>query len=278
MKRLVIDAGHGGTDPGAVGFGTNEREQMALMANALIKQAKRFNIPTLQIANDINTYEVNYYQNHTFNSTDVILELHRDGASNTARGGSVLISDRYDADNIDTALGDVISRWFGNYRGIKKRNDLQNLNVCASRGYNYRLLELGFITNQADKELLDSASEFDKLAYEMIKSIYKQFDGAKYIDYEVKTTTKYYGKVVQYFDDLVFLDPTLKGKFLIELTDTRGIFKDKACTIKDTSADRHAGFRYIGKSIGWQNNGRYWVHEFISNNGKPYYIAYGMKV
>ncbi|MEW7487563.1 N-acetylmuramoyl-L-alanine amidase, partial [Staphylococcus aureus] len=55
-------------------------------------------------------------------------------------------------DTIDKSIQDVIKNNLGQIRGVTPRNDLLNVNVSAEININYRLSELGFITNKKDMD------------------------------------------------------------------------------------------------------------------------------
>lgn len=53
---------------------------------------------------------------------------------------------------MDNSIQDVIKNNLGQIRGVTPRNDLLNVNVSAEININYRLSELGFITNKNDMD------------------------------------------------------------------------------------------------------------------------------
>ncbi|MBO8751165.1 N-acetylmuramoyl-L-alanine amidase, partial [Staphylococcus aureus] len=83
---------------------------------------------------------------------DIVLEIHLDAAGENASGGHVIISSQFNADTIDKSIQDVIKNNLGQIRGVTPRNDLLNVNVSAEININYRLSELGFITNKKDMD------------------------------------------------------------------------------------------------------------------------------
>ena len=80
-----------------------------------------------------------------------------DGASaSSARGGHVIINSGYDPDKYDKALAEFISGILpGRASTIAKRSDLANPKRAAAKGYPYRLLECGFITNAQDVKIFN---------------------------------------------------------------------------------------------------------------------------
>lgn len=146
--RLLVVAGHGAGDPGAGGHGYNEAERVRALANRM--KALGGNSVILGDQN-VNWYASNRFSSVDKSTFDAAIELHMDAASASAKGGHVIIKSGFGADGYDNALANFIGGYFpGRSNKIVGRNDLQNVNVCASRGINYRLLEVCFISNADD--------------------------------------------------------------------------------------------------------------------------------
>lgn len=147
MKLYVI-AGHGQGDPGACANGYSEAERVRALANKLVELG----------GGEVGCYDQSkdlYQQGGPRNlgiGLDVpCLELHQDSAGASAKGGHVIIKEGFNADSYDNALANFVSGFFpGRAQSIVGRSDLQNINVAASVGQNYRLLECCFITNPDD--------------------------------------------------------------------------------------------------------------------------------
>lgn len=160
MANLFVIAGHGAGDSGAVGNGHTEAERVRALASK-IKQLGGDNV-TL---GDMNR---NFYKDNGISSLNIpkdyqIVELHMDSASASSRGGHVIIYSGYSPDIYDTALANFIGSIFpGRARLIIGRSDLANPKRAAKRGYGYRLIECGFITNTADVNVFNS--RMDELA------------------------------------------------------------------------------------------------------------------
>ena len=148
MAHLFIIAGHGAGDCGAVGYGYTEAERVRALASRLSALG----------GNDVTVADMNrnWYADNGIMSLNIpkdwqILELHMDSAGASAKGGHVIINSAYSADQYDTALASFIGSFFpGRAKNIVPRSDLANPNRAAARGYSYRLLENGFITNSGD--------------------------------------------------------------------------------------------------------------------------------
>lgn len=167
MVHLFVIAGHGAGDCGAVGYGYTEAERVRYLAARLAALGGS----NVTVA-DTNR---NWYADNGIMSLNIpkdyqILELHMDSASASANGGHVIIKEGYNPDQYDTALSNFIGNFFpGRSNKIVGRNDLANVNRSAYRGYNYRLLENGFITNFGD------LSKFNNRTDELARGILSAF-------------------------------------------------------------------------------------------------------
>lgn len=161
MSKLFIIPGHGAGDCGAVGNGYQEAERV----RALAQRIKDFGRDDVVLSDfSLNSYEANIIGKGLVPKGYKILELHMDSSENSsAKGGHVIINGKFKADEYDTALAKMISTMFpGRSQTIVGRTDLANVNRSASMGYNYRLMECGFISNAEDVKKFNS--RIDELA------------------------------------------------------------------------------------------------------------------
>lgn len=145
---LWICCGHGGGDPGSVANGETESNMVRKIAKDMKLISPKINV--METSKD-------HYKEKTFSRINlpknaVVCELHMDGFNNiNSRGGHVIIYSDFEPDNYDVLLAKNISELLpGRASSIIKRDDLYNVNQCAIRGINYRMLECGFITNSSD--------------------------------------------------------------------------------------------------------------------------------
>lgn len=161
MKLYVI-CGHGAGDPGACSGGYSEAERV----RALAKRMKALGGSSVVILDT----SVNWYASKKVNAAlkkkvgdNPVVEMHQDSASESAKGGHVVIKSGLSADKHDKALAKFIGDYFpGRSVTISKRSDLQNPNMAADYGINYRLLEVCFISNKSDREKFNK--NMDKVA------------------------------------------------------------------------------------------------------------------
>ncbi|WP_204981977.1 N-acetylmuramoyl-L-alanine amidase [Mammaliicoccus sciuri] len=166
-KKIVLVAGHGYNDPGAVGNGTNERD--FIRKNIIDNVAKYLR----SAGHTVTLYDkkqdmyqdtaYGYNRGDTKNyglywvkdklKPDAVIEFHLDSAGASASGGHV-IKNAYAADSIDKGIQKALEDTVGTIRGITTRNDLLNVNVAYNQNINYRLVELGFITSKKDMDYI----------------------------------------------------------------------------------------------------------------------------
>lgn len=77
QKKIVIDAGHGGADPGAVGNGLYEKDLNLKAAQYMKKRLEELNVPVTIVRNEDETLgreeRINRILNAYGNSSDIIL-------------------------------------------------------------------------------------------------------------------------------------------------------------------------------------------------------------
>lgn len=161
MTKLFVICGHGAGDPGACGNGYQEAERV----RALGKRIKELGGDSVMLG-DVNR---NYYADNGISGLTIskdyqIVELHMDSAAAaSARGAHVVIKGGLEPDKYDTALAKFVSGMFpGRSVTISKRSDLANPARAYAKGYGYRLIECGFISNAEDVKVFNSG--IDKLA------------------------------------------------------------------------------------------------------------------
>lgn len=154
MAHVFLICGHGAGDSGAVGNGYQEQERVRTLG-ARIK-ALGGDYVTLADTSK------NWYKTAGINTLTIpkdwqILELHMDSGAASARGGHVIIKQGYTADKYDNALAKMLKEILpGRSNMIVGRSDLANVNRASAKGYGYRLVEFGFISNKNDVKIFNS--------------------------------------------------------------------------------------------------------------------------
>lgn len=146
--HIYVIAGHGNGDPGAVGNGYQEAERVRVLAQRIADLGGGY--VHLHPFTD-NAYASNAISKLTISKDWQIVELHMDSAASSAKGGHVIIKSGFSPDDHDLALERLMVEMFpGRSVTLAQRSNLANVNRAAAKGYGYRLVENGFISNAGD--------------------------------------------------------------------------------------------------------------------------------
>ena len=117
-----------------------------------------------------------------------------DSASASARGGHVIINGKYKVDQYDNALAKMISGIFpGRSQIVVSRTDLANPKRAAAKGYSYRLMECGFITNVTEVKIFNSRMD------DIARGILQAF-GLSAVNTSASTKTETAGKLYRVYE------------------------------------------------------------------------------
>lgn len=156
MALVVLDAGHGGSNPGATYNGRQEKDDTLALALA-IGQILEANGVDVYYTRTTDIYEAPQRKAMEGNAVnaDYFVSLHRNSSPypNQYTGVETLVYNRYGeaarlAGNINARLEDV---GFAN-QGVNERTNLVVLNQTEMPAV---LTEVGFINTDADNRLLD---------------------------------------------------------------------------------------------------------------------------
>ena len=161
--RIIVDAGHGGSDNGAVHNGYKEKDfslDLALMLKERL-EAKDYDVFLTRDGDDLSgPYDVN--NNNRINPTervelinsysaDLVISLHMNSYATdpSVNGLEILYGDNSELSKelADTLLLPVIDASATKNRGVKHRTDVLILQESACPAV---LIEVGFITNETD--------------------------------------------------------------------------------------------------------------------------------
>lgn len=174
-KHLIAlghgDSKAGGRDEGATGIGGVKEAD--LLENGLYESLQKY---AKSSNTNIEFYEQDLVENgeqKKFADYDSVTELHFDSLDdpNTSGGHAILRIDKQ-PNELDQKFIDMLEDHFGLSRkgGFDNtRTNLGNVNAFTKYDTNYRLLELGFITNQ--KNLNHIQSNYDEVAKDIIEII-----------------------------------------------------------------------------------------------------------
>lgn len=185
---VVMDAGHGGHDPGARNKGTNEKDLNFKIAYTLMKQYASQNAPDIKIYWTRTTDSfVTLAKRSAFAksmSADAFISLHMNSASGSSANGTEVY---YSVSNNSKGFGGITSKKMANLFKTKLIGDLKTKNRGVKTAGYYVLkhntvpsilIELGFISGSSDYKKLTNA-DFQKKAaksiYEGIQSMFNTY-------------------------------------------------------------------------------------------------------
>lgn len=156
---LYVIAGHGAGDSGATGNGYTEAERVRVLAKRM-GELGGSDVVVLDTSR-------NWFADRGILGLDLppasqIVELHMDSGPRGARGGHVIVKPGKQPDGHDMALAALLSGMFPGRAESIRGQSLANATRAAQKGYGYRLLECGFITDATDVGTFNS--HIDQLA------------------------------------------------------------------------------------------------------------------
>lgn len=173
--RVFIDPGHGGTDPGAVFDGRQEKDDVLNLALAVGRILEDQGIDVVYSRTE-DFYDSPYEKAMKGNESeaDLFLSLHRNAAvvpgSGTGADMLVYANTGFAAD-VANQIGEAIANTGFQYNGITER---PNLAVLRRTKMPAVLVEAGFIDNENDNLFFDE--NFDALAQAIAQGVLNTFD------------------------------------------------------------------------------------------------------
>ncbi|MGN0405348.1 MAG: N-acetylmuramoyl-L-alanine amidase [Bariatricus sp.] len=206
MAHVFLICGHGAGDSGAVGNGYQEQERV----RALGARIKALGGDYVTLADT----SQNWYKTAGINTLTIpkdwqILELHMDSGAASAHGGHVIIKQGYTADKYDNALAAMLKEILpGRSSMIVGRSNLANVNRAAAKGYGYRLVEFGFISNANDVKIFNS--RMDEIAEGVLQAFDIPTNKVKQIPGTAKNDNQLWYRA--HCQNLGWLDPVHDGQ------------------------------------------------------------------
>ncbi|MCM1404649.1 MAG: N-acetylmuramoyl-L-alanine amidase [Prevotella sp.] len=170
MATIVIDAGHGGYDAGAVNGSRYEKNDNLRMALAVGERLERCGINVIYTRTDdtfIPLLERSRISNS--NNVDLFASFHRNSSTNSAANGvETIVYNNASTKSVQAAEAlqqALVNLGVQSDRGVKRAN----LSVLRETNAPALLLELGFISNDQDNALFDR--QFDAYADTIARSL-----------------------------------------------------------------------------------------------------------
>lgn len=180
-RKVIIDAGHGGQEPGAVYEGRQEKEDALQLAFDVGNALERRGI-SVSYTRVSDVYDSPYEKAAMANASDadIFLSIHRNAmpVPGTASGVENLVyEDSGTAGALGRNIGEALAEAGWTDLGVKERPGLvvlRNTKIPAV------LVEVGFINNEKDNEFLDAnmAATADAIADGVLKT-FRELDEAE---------------------------------------------------------------------------------------------------
>lgn len=179
-KVLLLDAGHGGSDPGASGNGIIEKDMNLTIMQKVANELSGSGIK-VYVTRDSDVYPTNNSRAQIANAiADAMVSIHMNSGSATANGTEVL----YKVHSNDTGSGltsqilaeliqeSIIEATGNNNRGTKHRTDLLILNGTTVPAV---IVETVFISNPGDAVKISDEAYQDTIAEAIADAIKEAF-------------------------------------------------------------------------------------------------------
>lgn len=163
MALVVMDAGHGGNNPGAVYNGRQEKDDVLALTMAVGRILERNGVD-VYYTRTTDVYESPYQRALEGNAVgaDYFVSIHRNSSPypNQYTGIETLVYNRYgEAARLARNINEQLVRVGYEDQGVNERTNLVVLNRTDMPAV---LVEVGFINTDADNQLLDE--RFDETA------------------------------------------------------------------------------------------------------------------
>lgn len=248
MKTVILDAGHGKKDSGAIGA-TKKLEKefnlsMVLKVNELLKKNPEINV-ILTRSTDVFVELTDRAKIANKAKADVFLSIHANAGGTDARGSETLYTKE-----IDKAFATTIHKYLMAATGLMDRKcRSQNLSVCRNTQMPAALIEPGFLTNPAEEELLFNEEFQNKLAVAMAQAICEYLG----VRYGVRTTPAGTYPVDVVLNDVPYEGLLIEGKswvpakLILNALGTRWSYALRCVYVGDTKVDtkNYDGTSYI---------------------------------
>ncbi len=175
MARIVIDAGHGGSDPGAVYQGRQEKEDVLRLAMAVGDILSQNGIDVVYTRTE-DVYQTPYQKAVAGNNADadLFVSLHRNASVTPgAQGGieTLVYADRGLPAELARSINAQLEQLGFQNRGVKERPGLVVLRRTKMPAV---LVEAGFLDNEEDNERFDR--QFENIAQAIAEGILQTLD------------------------------------------------------------------------------------------------------
>lgn len=177
--KICIDAGHGGIDSGAVGYGYKEKDLTLVLATKLNKKIKS---SVMTRTSDVSMALIKRANYANLQFCDLFLSIHINSAPNSQANGieTLVYSNMGDNHRFAELLqSKMVAATGARNRGIKERPELV---VLRSTNMIAALVEVGFISNEKELLLLLDSDYQDKIVNALADAIDTYCNDITYVE------------------------------------------------------------------------------------------------
>ena len=178
MVKIFIDPGHGGTDPGAVGYGLLEKEVVLKIAKKMRNLLSRYDNVVVELSRDDDRYLSLSQRAEMANDwgADIFISIHINSAANKSAAGFETFIYNGSVSQPTVANQNVIHAEIARSIGLKDRGKKRaNYAVLRETKMPAILTENGFISNANDAAKLKEDSFLDKIAQGHVNGLVKVY-------------------------------------------------------------------------------------------------------
>lgn len=186
ILKILLIAGHGAGDPGAIGYGTEATETRRVV-NELKSLFGGYNVQVDVYNQNRNAYADigNGSLQVNFADYDYVFEIHFNSAANPeATGVEIWVTYAETGITVEQAIVNKVAALGYSNRGVK-REDFRVIRTAKNKGTSAALIETCFISNQGDMNRYNS--NFSKVCNAMVEGIEEGFGISKKDGYEKPT-------------------------------------------------------------------------------------------
>ena len=174
-RKIIISAGHGGNDPGAIANGYTERDLAIEFRELLVKELLLLGVkPLIDDNKNALKQTLQWLKGVLKSDKTVCIDIHWNAAIPKARGTEIIIPDKpslFESSFAKEILDVFVSNGFTS-RGVKTESQTARKRLGWMRPLAENILiEMAFLTNTLDLELYKMVKY--KLAKELALVIYK---------------------------------------------------------------------------------------------------------
>lgn len=172
MPSILLIAGHGAGDPGAVGNGTSEAVETRRVVNALVGplQANGFAVTVYDQSKNAFA-EAQAGRLNFGGSFDYVFEVHFNSFNKQAKGTEAYITTSESGDVVEQKIVSKLAKYFTS-RGVKRYN-WSVITIAKSQGFSSCLYEVCFIDNAEDMAAYNN--NFNSIITDMANGIAEGF-------------------------------------------------------------------------------------------------------